>query len=170
MPILIFSRTFCAHFALFSSFFVASGGKGEKQMKPKYISQDSKLIPTTPEVAREATNHANQAHYAARKRRECWAGQKQMAHCEGDCPTCRCYTNRPASLDDIGYQRNAQIDNALRCVEMLVDMQCIDPRGYSIGKMIIAGYSSRDIASRLGLAPSTYHDLIVRIRKHLREE
>lgn len=138
-------------------------------MKQNYISQDSKLIPTTPEVAREATNHANQAHYAARKRRECRAGQKQMAHCEGDCATCKYATNRPVSLDAIDYQY-AQQTYDIQCVEMLLDMARIDPRGYTIGKMIIAGYSGRDIAARLGLAPSTYHDLIIRIRKHLREE
>lgn len=135
-------------------------------MKPKYISQNSKLIPTTPEVAKAGTDHANQAHYAARKRRECRARQRQMAYCEGDCVTCKYATNRPVSLDAIDYQYAQHLYDS-RCVEMLLDMARIDPRGYTIGKMIIAGYSGRDIAARLGLAPSTYHDLIVRIRRQL---
>lgn len=137
-------------------------------MKQNYISQDSKLIPTTSEVAREATNHANQAHYAARKRRECRAGQKQMAHCEGDCATCQYATNRPVSLDAIDYEYARQTYD-IQCVEMLVDMERIGPRGYAIGKMIIGGYSGREIAAKLGLKPSTYHDLIVRIRRELAE-
>ena len=135
-------------------------------MKQKYSAQDSKLLPVDPVVAREATNHANQAHYAARKRRECRARQRQMAYCEGDCVTCKYATNRPVSLDAIDYQYT-QHSYDIQCVEMLLDMARIDHRGYSIGKMIMAGYSGRDIAARLGLATSTYHDLIARIRRQL---
>lgn len=139
-------------------------------MKEKYISQGGVLLPASPEISKAGTDHANQVHAGARRRHECWAGLSQMARCEGDCPTCQCYTNRPTSLDALQYQRNNRSADRLRCAEILSDMQRIDPRGYVIGRMIMDGYTAVAIASHLGMATSTYHDLLMRIRKQLRGE
>lgn len=108
-------------------------------------------------------------HYRTRRREECGANYRNYLRCEGDCVTCRFrkigLTDHYDTTDQYCDRSSINTPSMLRCQEWLWIMQSLDPDGKQIGQMIMAGYTSKDIAHTLGIAPSTYHYRWNKLRK-----
>ena len=156
-----------------------AGGK-VRTMREYYIIVNNKWVYVTREVWQAHNAYVNHIHYEAnrdRKRKQCWAGRKQMAACTGDCHTCRYYAPKEVSVDvlyerndsRIGGHRYQDPQMLLRCVETVADMARVDPAyGERIGRMIMDGWDIVDIAVVLDIPVSTLRDRLRRIGRMIR--
>lgn len=139
------------------------------------IPQGGKLYPVDKHIYDAANQEINAVKYRARQRSECHATEKQAAMCEGDCVTCRCAgipvvpEKSMALYQTMRMARRYSMDTQMiyRCIDMLADMQSMDPDGWCIGVWIMDGYDQSAIAKHLGIPLSTYRSRLVRIAKML---
>lgn len=144
-----------------------------------YIPVDGGLVEVSREVWQYHNQNVNHIHYIARKNEECWASQRQMAVCNGDCYTCPCYTPKGISVDALTECNDSRVvvcgyndpQMLLRCEDMIADMARVDPEyGERIGRMIMDGWQIVDIAAVLGIPASTLRDRLRRIGRMIRGE
>ena len=143
--------------------------------EPYRIPQDGKLYLVDKRVYDAINQKTNAVKYRARKRKECRATKKQAAMCEGDCVTCRCAgipvvpEESMARYQTMQIERRYSMDTQMmyRCIDMLVDMQSVDPDGWRMGIWIMDGYDQTAIARALGIPLSTYRSRLERMAKIL---
>ena len=146
----------------------------------KYIIIGFKRVEVTQEVWRAYNKACNHAHHEANrdpKTKECWAGRKQRATCTGDCHICHYWAPKGISVDVLTEHNDSRIgcrgyqdpEMLLRCEEMVADMVRVDPEyGERIGRMIMDGWQTVDIAAVLDIPVSTLRDRLRRIGRRIR--
>lgn len=147
-----------------------------------YIIVNGDKIQVTRAVWQYHNHTINHIHYIANRdpdNKQCWAGRKQMAACNGDCHTCRYYTPKAVSIDvladhndpQIGEHRYQDPEMLLRCEDLIADMARVDPQyGERIGRMIMDRWDIVDIAAVLDIPVSTLRDRLRRIGRRIKGE
>lgn len=147
-----------------------------------YLIVEGKRVDVSYEVWRYHNRNINHIHHEAnrdRKRKQCWAGRKQMAVCNGDCYICRYYIPKGVSVDAlternesrIGIRRYQDPQMLLRCEDIIADMALADPEyGERIGRMIMDRWEIVDIAAVLDIPASTLRDRLHRIGRRIKGE
>lgn len=142
------------------------------------IVQNGKKYPVAQEVAKAVNQLRDAVRYRARLAGACWANRDQAARCEGDCVTCR-YAGIPrvpeasmALYETMRIEHMCRTDTQMiyRCIDILLDMQAVDPDGFKIGIWTMAGHDQTAIARMLGIPLGTYRSRLARIGRLLREE
>ena len=143
--------------------------------EPYRIHQGGKQYTVDKEIYDAINQDRNAIRYRARLRKACWTNRDQARMCEGDCADCR-YASIPRVPDgsmaryhsmciDHKYRTDTQM--IYRCIDILADMQSVDPDGERIGLMIMEDYSQTSIAKHLGIPLSTYRSRLARIARIL---
>ena len=144
-----------------------------------YIIVAGKQVPVTREVWQYHVSWTNHIHYEARKNDACWAGQRQMSVCNGDCHTCYYWSPKRVSADMLAEHNDGSVvasgsnDPAmlLRCEDIIADMVRVDTvHGEQIGRMIMDGWQIVDIAAVLDIPVSTLRDRLRRIGRMIKED
>lgn len=144
-----------------------------------FIAQEGKLVEVNEETRKSINQLTNRSLYLERKKRkECIAGRRGAARCDGDCHRCCWYAPKTASVEAMSGQLNTQpadrgrynSELQYRCAEIIIDAARVDPDGEKICRMILMNYSAAEIAFALNIPLSTYYSRLKRIARKLTED